>query len=203
MFYFVYWQNHQKEPCIFYMTLSRKNVLDCNSLCIYMPAYCLSRITAEALTPQRRMIWEKIKPCNASAVISVYTIAYENRTNRTNRTNFQFSSKNLWYSFLTPSSVALRPIFIATCRHVSSSKSRYLMIRCIRTGIVLSQASTWLLICAAAAFRSSRINSSRSSCPGFSSTEWAMPSTLKLFAAKGKSCMDPFTASTTNVFRFF
>ena len=68
----------------------------------------------EALTPQRRMIWEKIKPCNASAVISVYTIAYEKRTKRTKRTNFQFSSKNLWYSILTLSSVAFRPIFIAT-----------------------------------------------------------------------------------------
>ena len=51
------------------------------------------------------------------------------------------------------------------------SKIRYLMIRCIRTGIVLSQASTWLLICAAAAFRSSRISSSRSSCPGSATAE--------------------------------
>lgn len=79
-----------------------------------LPAYCRSRVPAEALTPQRRMIWEKIKPCNASAVISVYTIAYEIGTNGTFGTNFHFSSKNLWYSFLTLSSVALLPIFIAT-----------------------------------------------------------------------------------------
>lgn len=148
-----------------------------------LPAYCRSRVPAEALTPQRRMIWEKIKPCNASAVISVYTIAYEIGTNGTFGTNFHFSLKNLWYSFLTLSSVALLPIFIATCLHVCSSKFRYLMIRCIRTGIVLSQASTWLLICAAAAFRSSRSSSSRSSCPGSATVAYAIPSCLKLFGA--------------------
>lgn len=103
----------------------------------------------------------------------------------------------------TLSSVARRPIFIATCLHDSSSKIRYLIIRCIRTGIVLSQASTWLLICAAAAFRSSKSSSSRSSCPGSTTTSWAIPVTLKLFGAKGKSCMDPFTVSTTTVFLLF
>ena len=87
-----------------------------------MPAYCLSRITAEALTPQRRMIWEKIKPCNTSAVISAYTLPWEFVTCVTFVTNFQLSLKNLSNSFLSPFSVACRPIFTATCLHDIFSK---------------------------------------------------------------------------------
>lgn len=158
------------------MTLFRKK---CVGL-LQSSHHCRHTVEAEsppeALTPQRRMIWEKIKPCNASAVISVYTIAYEKRTKRTKRTNFQFSSKNLWYSILTLS-------FRCLPSHLHSYLTPRQTIEVPvsddplhpGTGIVLSQASTWLLICAAAAFRSSRISSSRSSCPGFSSTEWAMP----------------------------
>lgn len=48
----------------------------------------------------------------------------------------------LTYSILIPSAVLFLPIFVATCSHVRFSKNLYRIIRCIRSGIVFSHAST-------------------------------------------------------------
>ena len=80
-----------------------------------------------------------------------YNILKTNIANKTNKLSFSLkffyaASMNLRYSIRTLSAVAFLPSFAATWLQLISSKTLYLMIRCILCGM-------WFIHCSTSTFR--------------------------------------------------